>query len=84
MTTTRKIGLNRGKRRIWLEGKVLTDNGIKHGMRFDIEHAHNRLTIMAGKNGQRKIAGTTDRPIIDMSGATITQSFADDVRTVDH
>lgn len=34
-TYTRKIGLNRGKPRLWLEGKILDDNGFKHGTVWD-------------------------------------------------
>jgi len=79
---TRKIGLNKGKRRIWLEGAVLTDNGINHGMRFNVVNQDNALVISIDPDGKRKIAGRVDRPVIDMSAATITDSFADDIKTV--
>ena len=79
---TRKIGMNRGKRRIWLEGAVLSDNDINHGMRFDVLNHDNVLEIRVGPEGKRKIAGKPGRPIIDMSGATITDSFADSVTVV--
>jgi DNA (cytosine-5)-methyltransferase 1 len=88
-TVTRKIGLNKGKRRIWLENKVLTDNGINVGMRFNAINGDNRLLIEITPNGDRKIASrktsktdSTLLPIIDMSAATITNSFADDVTSV--
>jgi hypothetical protein len=81
-TVTRRIGLNKGKRRIWLENKVLTDNGINHGMRFNAVNGTNRLLIEIAPDGARKIAGKPDRPIIDMSAATITNSFSDDVTSV--
>ena len=44
---TRKIGTNRGKRRIWLEGAVLTTAGFKHGMRFNVVNRDNVLSIYA-------------------------------------
>ena len=74
---TRKIGMNRGKRRIWLEGKELTDNGIRHGMRYNVMIGDCALRIVIDPDGKRKIAGTPARPIIDMSGGTVTMCFAD-------
>ena len=71
---TRKIGTNRGKNRIWLEGAVLTDNGIYHGMRFNVINSPNSLVIQIAHDGKRKIAGKPGRPIIDMSAATIDNS----------
>jgi DNA (cytosine-5)-methyltransferase 1 len=79
---TRKIGVNKGKRRIWLEGKVLTNAGINHGQRFNIIQSDNMLSIIIDPAGERKIAGGPNRPIIDMSAATITNSFTDDVAAV--
>jgi len=71
---TRKIGMNRGKPRIWLEGAVLTNANIHHGMRFDIVNSPNSLVIVCKVDGKRKIAGKPNRPIIDMSAGTITAS----------
>ena len=79
---TRKIGSNKGKPRVWLEGAILTDNGINHGMRFDVINYPQMLEIVINPQGARKIAGKPDRPIIDMSAATITASFDDSIKTV--
>ncbi len=79
---TRKIGFNRCKARIWLEGKILTNAGIFHGMRFNVINSPNSLVIVIDPDGKRKIAGKPDRPIIDMSGATITDSFSNYTREV--
>ena len=68
---TRKIGMNRGKPRIWLEGKELTDFGIHHGMRYNVQPINNGLAIAINPEGKRKIAGTKGRPIIDMTGRTV-------------
>ena len=79
---TRKIGLNKGKRRIWLEGAVLSGNHIQHGMRFDVVNSHNRLVIVIKTDGKRKVSGNPARPVIDMSAATITNSFDDTIKVV--
>ena len=71
---TRKIGQNRGKPRIWLEGKILTVNHIHHGMRFNVINSPNSIVIVIKADGKRKIAGKPGRPIIDMSAGTITAS----------
>lgn len=75
----RNIGVNRGKRRIWLQNGELTDNGIFHGMRFDVTPEDNALLITINPDGARKIAGKPDRPIIDMAGKIVTDSFDDSV-----
>jgi hypothetical protein len=71
--------MNRGKRRIWLEGNELLQNGIKHGDRYSIISGHNWLSICINSDGRRKVAGAPGRPIIDMTGATVTEAFSDDV-----
>ena len=81
-TITRKIGLNKGKRRIWLEGKVLTNAGINHGDRFDIAYGYNQLAININPAGSRKISGKIGREVIDMTAATITDAFADHIAAV--
>ena len=80
---TRKIGLNKGKRRIWLEGSILRDAGFTHAMRFNVVNADNVLSIYADLNGKRRVAGKPGREIIDMSAATITNSFADSIKIVE-
>lgn len=67
----RKIGTNKGKARIWLEGPELTSNGIKHGMRYNVFPVAAGLAIEISPEGKRKIAGTPARPIIDMTGRTV-------------
>ena len=79
-TLTRKIGMNRGKVRLWLEGSILNTNGFKHGDRFNVENANGRLTITNSPDGKRKIAGKAGREIIDMSAGTITASFPNAVK----
>ena len=80
---SRKIGLNKGKRRIWLEGAVLSNAGFNHGDRFNVYHGKNVLEIVWDLHGKRKIAGKPGRPIIDMSAGTIDASFAADIVRVE-
>ena len=72
----RKIGENRGKPRLWLEGQILTDAGFAHGDAWQLWRCNGGAWhIMKGDTVPgvrvRKIAGTAARPIIDMSGATV-------------
>ena len=79
---TRKIGVNRSKRRIWLEGQILINAGFTHRTRFMVTNHNNRLVIETDPNGKRGVAGRPDRPIIDMTGKTITDSLADEITAV--
>jgi hypothetical protein len=68
VTVTRNIGMNRGVARLWIEGKVLTQAGFHNGLRYTVIQGKNSLTLVLDKNGERKVAGMVDRPIIDMVG----------------
>ena len=72
---TRKIGMNRGKVRLWLEGAILNTSGFKHGDRFDLVNNGTTIVITNNPDGKRKIAGKPGREIIDRSASTITASF---------
>lgn len=76
MTTTalRKIGLNRGKPRLWIEGKALVDAGLDHGNRWNlVPLSETSFAIVGTPEGKRKIAGKPGRPIIDIVGATVSR-----------
>jgi DNA (cytosine-5)-methyltransferase 1 len=82
-TFSRNLGLNKGKRRLFLEGAVLSENGINHGHRWNIiSNGDNHIIVNIDPNGKRKIAGSPARPIIDMAGKTITDAFADSIERV--
>lgn len=74
-TKQRNIGRNRDRPRIWLEGQILIESGFKHGDRFDVTNEPDKLIIKRDPDGQRKIAGKKERPIIDMLGRVIEASF---------
>jgi len=66
-----KIGSNRGRPRIWLEGKRLTASGIGRGDRFITHNVDEGVTIQITPDGRRKVSGKGDRPIIDIVGADV-------------
>ena len=62
---TRKLGSNRGKTRLWLEGAILSTHGWTTGDRFDVILIDGVLKYAKNSNGKRKVAGKIGRPIID-------------------
>lgn len=64
-TAQRKLGANRGKTRLWLEGNILSDSNWKRGDAFDVIWLDGVLRYIKNPNGSRKVAGTDARPIID-------------------
>jgi DNA (cytosine-5)-methyltransferase 1 len=78
----RKAGLNRGKRRVWIEGKDLVAAGFTSGNRFDIEFSYNLITLTLNPEGMRKVSGKTKpdgtpHPIIDLIGEKVAEAIAD-------
>lgn len=77
-TVTRKIGRNRDKRRLWIEGAILSGAGFTKGKHYTIEQGTG-LTLRLDDNGARKVAGTPDRPIIDINSDKTLGLFGDTV-----
>lgn len=61
----RKLGSNRGKTRLWLEGNILSNHGWTTGDKFDVILIDGVLKYVKNTNGKRKVAGKPGRPIID-------------------
>lgn len=61
----RKLGLNKGKVRLWIEGKLLSESNWNRGDAFDVIWIDGVLRYIKNPNGSRKVAGTEARPIID-------------------
>ena len=57
-TAQRKLGANRGKTRLWLEGNILSDSNWKRGDAFDVIWLDGVLRYVKNPNGARKVAGT--------------------------
>lgn len=77
--THRNIGRNKGKPRLWIEGAALVESGFTHGtqwvlvdhvMGFDIVRVSTSESKLDGRR-VRRIAGTADRPIVDIAGSSL-------------
>ena len=73
-TIIRKIEMNRGKARLWIEGDSLQSMGWTKGKRYDVSFKGDQIELTACDNGKRKIAGTDSRPIIDINTDKLRQS----------
>lgn len=78
-TYTRKVGLNRGKPRLWLEGKVLSDNGFSCGSPWLLQQVGTGLVLHVTPEGNRKVAGTAQRPIIDINSKVLLAGWSGEV-----
>lgn len=74
-TATRKLGSNRGKTRLWLEGAILSAQGWTTGDRFDVIWIDGVLKYAKNTNGKRKVAGKIGRPIIDTNTDKISATL---------
>ena len=71
----RKLGSNRGKTRLWLEGNILSSHGWTTGDRFDVILIDGVLKYAKNPNGKRKVAGKIGRPIIDTNTNAISDTL---------
>lgn len=75
-TYTRKIGTNRGKQRLWLEGAILKDNGFTHKAPWEVTVLEDgTVELRATTKGTRLIAGSAERPIIDINAKGTLEAF---------
>ena len=72
---TRKLGSNRGKTRLWLEGNILSAKGWECGNRFDVILIDGVLKYAKTPDGKRKVAGKPGRPIIDTNTDKISSTL---------
>lgn len=78
-----KIGMNRGKPRIWIEGKALANMGWNNGDSFTAEFADDGVLYYKKEDsGDRKVAGTPARPIIDTCTPKILECVGHDATYV--
>ena len=70
-----RIAHNRGRPRVWIEGKFLTASGIFSGMRFDRSFDDGAMILTFGATGKHKVSGSAQRPIIDLNGAYLIDLF---------
>lgn len=63
-----KVGSNRGKARIWLQGNSLRDAGFVRGARYSYEFPEpGKLVIKLADDAPFMVAGREDMPIIDIN-----------------
>lgn len=77
MNKTLRIGRNRNKARIWIEGAALSSMGWKKGDSFNCTFENNRIVYTKDEGGSRKVAGTDSRPIIDTNTDKIRDSLGE-------
>lgn len=80
---TRKIGNNRGKTRLWIEGDALQKAGWTRGTRYRVEFNRGEVVYIADPEGPRKVAGTEERPIIDTNTDKLKDALETDGKTAD-
>jgi hypothetical protein len=68
-----KIGTNRNKPRIWIEGQALAAQGWTKGDTFDCHFLNGSIEYVRDPKGLRKVAGTSKRPIIDTNTGKIRE-----------
>ncbi|WP_448205346.1 DNA cytosine methyltransferase [Azospirillum sp. sgz302134] len=72
------ISENRGRPRLWVDGKRLADIGAVRGSRFDLttDPAGQQIVIDITETGARKVSGKPDgRPVIDVVGQQVGAVF---------
>ena len=65
--------------RIWIEGWRLINAGFAHGARYNVTWRDTGATLTPDVAGDRKVAGTIGRPIIDITGEKVRALAADRV-----
>jgi len=69
----RKLSLHKGGRRLWLEGKRLTDIGFESGVRYQAAVSGDVLTLRLSAQGDHKVSHKAGRPVVDL----ITRELGD-------
>ena len=62
------VRANKGKPRIWIEGKRLIAAGFLRGERYSLTSHDTGIVLKLDAEGSRKVCGKGERPLIDLSG----------------
>ena len=68
-----RLGAHKGGRRLWLEGKRLTDVGFSAGVRYQASVSQDTLTLRLTPSGDHKVSHKSGRPVVDL----ITRGLGD-------
>lgn len=75
----KKIGANKGKPRVWLEGLQAAIAGFQPGQRYDVEVRGKTLVLQVNPDGSRvvsaKTAGERVNPVIDLNSQALLAVF---------
>lgn len=77
-SATYKVGFNRQRRRIWIDGPRLTRAGFTPGVKYwsPVSLGKMTLTLTECEGTPRKVSGRPDgKPIIDISGQDVHDAF---------
>ena len=91
MEKTYNVCENRGNKRVWIEGKVLLDMQANRGIKFrrtmicnsipfkrlGLPSDHYMVLTIGDESGKHTVAGTPERPIIDLNGKYLNEFFGD-------
>ena len=76
---TLKSGVSKGNRRMWAEGEKLKVNGFTKGMKLGRSMVDGSVVLTILRPGEEfkgrkhSIAGTLDRPILDLTGKWVSE-----------
>lgn len=75
---SRKVGLNKGSPRIWIEGKKLDAAGFMANARYNVDVSAKSITLTLADDGKRKVSGKTispeyRHPIIDLHASYLAE-----------
>lgn len=80
-----RVGRNRGKARLWLEGRWLADLGFVRGTKFAAVFTPNVIALHVKEPDYdigRTVSGKGDKPIIDIAGARLEPWAGSDLALV--
>jgi DNA (cytosine-5)-methyltransferase 1 len=69
----RRLSAHRGARRLWLEGKRLTDVGFRAGVRYQVATTSDAIVLRLSPAGDHKVSHKQGRPVVDL----LTRSLGD-------
>jgi hypothetical protein len=72
-----KLGTHRGARRVWIQGTQLTAAGFARGRAYTVvTFPDGGMELSLTPDGERRVAGTDKRPIIDINSRLFADSVA--------
>lgn len=70
-----KVGKNKGRPRIWLEGKYLQGLGFKGGKKIAVSFDKGKIEIVGDESGTRTVSERRSRSIIDLNTDDISRAI---------